>query len=72
MQWPSIVEFWVQYNTFIAGLIGRAPSDKLATLCFIGEDEPVTLRVLIEDYLLHAQHHLDHLLRRKKVTRYPA
>ncbi|HEU5022556.1 MAG TPA: DinB family protein [Bryobacteraceae bacterium] len=72
MPWPSIIEFWVQYNTFIADLIARVPNDKLTTLCFIGEGEPVTLRFLIEDYMLHAQHHLDHLLRREKVTRYPS
>jgi hypothetical protein len=72
MPWSSIVAFWVQYNIFIAGLIARIPHDKLPTQCFIGEGEPVTLRFLVEDYILHAQHHLDHLLRREKVTRYPA
>jgi hypothetical protein len=72
MPWSSIVAFWIQYNTFIAGLIARIPDDKLTTQCFIGDGEPVTLRFLIEDYMLHAQHHLDHLLRREKVTRYPA
>ncbi len=72
MPWSSIVAFWIQYNTFIAGVIARIPDDKLTTLCFIGGGEPVTLRFLIEDYMLHAQHHLDHLLRREKVARYPA
>jgi hypothetical protein len=72
MPWSSIVAFWVQYNTFIAGLLARVPEDKLTTQCFIGDGEPVTLRFLIEDYMLHAQHHLDHLLRREKVARYPA
>jgi len=72
MSWSSIVAFWVQYNTFLAGLIGRIPEDKFTTPCFIGDGEPVTLRFLIEDYRVHAQHHLDHLLRREKVTRYPA
>jgi len=72
MPWSSIVAFWVQYNIFIAGLLARIPNNKLSTQCFIGEGEPVTLRFLIEDYMLHAQHHLDHLLRRENVTRYPA
>jgi hypothetical protein len=31
----------------------------------------VTLRFLIEDYVLHMQHHLDHILGREKVTQYP-
>jgi hypothetical protein len=72
MPWSSIVDFWADYNNFIADLIVRIPNDKLATQCFIGDGEPVTLRFLIEDYMLHAQHHLDHLLRREKVTGYPA
>ena len=72
LPWSSLVAFWVQYNSFIADLLARIPNNKLTTQCFIGDGEPVTLRFLIEDYILHAQHHLDHLLRREKVTRYPA
>jgi hypothetical protein len=29
------------------------------------------LSALIGDYVLHMQHHLDHLLARETVTRYP-
>jgi len=43
----------------------------LASLCTIGGDAPVTLSTLIGDYILHRQHHIDHLLARVKVTRYP-
>jgi hypothetical protein len=72
MPWSSIVAFWVQYNTFLASVIARIPDEKLTTPCLIGEGAPVSLRFLIEDYILHAQHHLDHLLRRENITRYPA
>ncbi|HVW09016.1 MAG TPA: DinB family protein [Bryobacteraceae bacterium] len=72
MPWSSIVSFWVHYNNFLADLIVRIPDDKLNAKCFIGDGEPVTLRFLIEDYMIHAQHHLDHLLQREKVTAYPA
>ncbi len=72
MPWFTIVSFWAQYNSFLADLIARIPGDKLTTQCFVGAKEPVTLRYLIEDYMLHAQHHLDHLLQREKVTAYPA
>jgi hypothetical protein len=37
----------------------------------IGDSAPVTLRFLIEDYVLHMQHHLDHILRRDNLTQYP-
>ena len=46
--------------------------DKLGTLCFIGSGEGVSLKFLVEDYMLHMQHHLDHLLQREHVTKYPA
>jgi hypothetical protein len=39
--------------------------------CRIGSADPVTLRFLIEDYVLHMQHHLDHILGREKLTQYP-
>jgi hypothetical protein len=31
----------------------------------------VTLEFLIEDYVLHMQHHLDHILERNVITEYP-
>jgi hypothetical protein len=32
----------------------------------------VTLKFLIEDYVRHLRHHVDHILRREKITQYPA
>jgi hypothetical protein len=37
----------------------------------VGNDAPVTLQFVIEDYVAHMQHHLDHILRRETVTQYP-
>jgi hypothetical protein len=71
MRWTGIIDFWQQYNHFLAGLVGRIPEDRLATPCVIGESVPVTLKFLIEDYTLHMQHHLDHILEREKITEYP-
>jgi hypothetical protein len=72
MPWSAIVSFWYEYNTFLARLIGRIPADKLPTQCTIGTGSPVSLSFLIGDYVLHMQHHLDHLLGREVVTPYPA
>lgn len=70
--WLSTVRFWHSYNTFLADLIDRIPEQKLLTICRIGTSEPVTLQFLIEDYVLHMQHHLDHLLHRAAITQYPS
>ncbi len=72
MPWPAIVEFWYGYNNFIASLLSRVPENKLQTLCFVGSDDGVSLEFLVSDYVLHMQHHLDHILGRERVTAYPA
>ena len=71
MQWESIIRMWFEYNSFLAGLVGRIPQDRFTILCFIGGDAPVTLGFVIEDYILHMQHHIDQLLRREVITQYP-
>jgi hypothetical protein len=72
MQWQAIVDFWFQYNTFLARLVARVPQDRLNTPCFIGGGAPVTLQFVIEDYVLHMQHHIDQLLGREVITQYGA
>jgi DinB superfamily len=71
LPWLSLLDTWRQHNELLAHLVKRIPEERLAASCRIGSDDPVTLRFLIEDYLLHMQHHLDHILGREKVTQYP-
>ena len=72
MPWRTIVEFWFHYNDFLMRLLGQVPQEKLETPCYIGSGQPVSLQFLVEDYVLHMRHHIDHLLGRKEVTPYPA
>lgn len=72
LPWTTLVDFWSRYNLFLAHLIGQIPADRLENECRVGSGAPVTLRMLIEDYILHMQHHLDHVLRRPVITQYPA
>jgi len=71
MPWSAIVDFWFEYNAFLAGLVNGIPRDRLETRCFIGAGVPVTLRFVIEDYVLHMRHHIDQLLGREVITQYP-
>jgi len=41
------------------------------TPCSVGDDAPVTLQFLMEDYVLHLRHHVNHILHRDPVTKYP-
>lgn len=72
MAWADLIDFWERYNLFLAALVRRIPDGALPKECAVGASPPVTLRFLIEDYLLHMQHHIDHILRREKITLYPA
>ena len=71
MAWEKIIDFWRSYNDFLVLVVRRIPSDRLEIPCIIGAGQPVTLRFVIEDYVLHMQHHLDHILAREKITQYP-
>lgn len=71
MPWSTIVDFWYSYNSLLAGLVARIPASRLEAICEIGGSGPLTLAFVIEDYVLHMQHHIDQLLGRAKVTQYP-
>jgi hypothetical protein len=56
--WPLLVSLWTDYNLYLAHVIAHLPADKLMANCRIGDDKPVTLKFLAEDYLTHLMHHL--------------
>lgn len=69
--WDEVVEFWHQYNGMIARVVSAIPDNLLQSPCTVGSDPTITLARLIEDYIIHMQHHLDLLLRRPTVTPFP-
>jgi hypothetical protein len=54
----------------LAELMARVPESHLNNRCLIGWTV-VTLRFVMEDYVLHMRHHLDHLLSKDNITTYP-
>ena len=63
--WPELVEFWRLYNRLLAHVIRRIPETALDVTCRIGAGDAVTLRFLIEDYLVHLRHHLQQIRERR-------
>lgn len=59
--WENLVQLWKSYNLHLLHVAAAFPEDKLKSLCFIGENEPVTLEFLFRDYLRHLKHHLDQI-----------
>ena len=69
--WPELVEIWRAHNAILVPLLRSIPDDRLETTCTVGSGGPVSLAFLVEDYVLHMQHHLDQILRRPVITSYP-
>ena len=64
MEWSEVVSLWAALNRALATVVERIPAERLSAPCRIGDDAPVTLEFVIEDYLLHMRHHLDHIVPR--------
>ncbi len=71
LAWMEIVELWYRYNLLLVHLVERIAEDTTWRADASSARALVTLRFLIEDYVLHMQHHVDHVLSRPVVTPYP-
>lgn len=60
--WPDLIDLWKSLNLALAALIDRIPVPRLASGCRIADGPPVTLEFLIEDYIRHLSHHIDHIV----------
>jgi hypothetical protein len=69
--WTDLVDIWHAHNRILVPLVANIPTAALAAQCRVGGGAPVTLEYLIDDYVLHLRHHLDQILRRDPVTKYP-
>ncbi|HVG38729.1 MAG TPA: DinB family protein [Pyrinomonadaceae bacterium] len=56
--WPELLNLWRAYNHHLAHVAARVPEEMLGHTCRVGDDEPVTLQFLIEDYVDHLKNHL--------------
>lgn len=56
--WQTLIDLWRSYNQHLAHVIARIPAEQLATPCWIGDGDAVTLEWLVEDYQRHLDHHL--------------
>ena len=59
--WETLLGWWQAEHDILAEVVDRIPEDRLQTTCFVGDDAPVSLRFLIEDYIAHQRWHLAQL-----------
>jgi len=55
--WGTLLRWWEAEHEILIAAVDRIPEERLEASCKVGDDEPVTLRFLIEDYVRHQMHH---------------
>jgi hypothetical protein len=60
--WLTLLGWWETENQILAAIVDDIPADRLDALCIVGENPPVSLRFLIEDYLAHHRGHVAQIL----------
>jgi hypothetical protein len=59
--WVTLLHWWRVEHEILMAVVDRIPDSRLDAQCRIGDDAPVTLRWLIEDYLAHHRAHFNRL-----------
>jgi len=60
--WANLIQLWKSYNLHLLHLISAISENALGNYCIIGDNKPVTLKFVIEDYVRHLRHHLEQIL----------
>jgi DinB superfamily len=61
-EWATLMAWWKAEHDILMAVVDRIPEDRLETPCVVGENTPVTLQFLIEDYVEHQRWHVRQLL----------
>jgi hypothetical protein len=59
--WLNLVELWYRYNLHLAYAIAQIAPSSLTHMCDIGKPKPVTLQFIVEDYMVHLEHHIEQI-----------
>lgn len=58
LSWQTLLKWWAVEHEILAAIVDRVPEERMDAECRVGDDPPVTLRYLIEDYITHQNWHL--------------
>ncbi len=58
----GLLTLWTSYNRLIISIIAHIPRPLLATECLSLNHNPTTLNWLVEDYVLHLEHHVRQII----------
>ncbi|MBS1802175.1 MAG: DinB family protein [Acidobacteria bacterium] len=60
--WATLLSWWQTEHEILTAVVDLIPEHRLETPCVVGDNAPVTLQFLIEDYVEHQKWHLKQLL----------
>ena len=60
--WETLLRWWQTEHEILAAVVDRIPEERLGAECVVGDNAPVTLQFLIEDYLEHQRRHFRQLM----------
>jgi hypothetical protein len=58
----DIIDFWEMYNRYLLFIIKHIPQEDQDKQCLTNDPVPNTLGWLIEDYVVHMEHHLKQII----------
>lgn len=59
--WATLLRWWQVEHEILVAVVDRIAEERLEAVYCVGDDAPVTLRFLIEDYVVHQRWHLTQL-----------
>jgi DinB superfamily len=59
--WATLLHWWEVEHEILGAVVDCIPDERLEASCMVGDNEPVSLRFLIADYLRHQHWHLAQL-----------
>jgi hypothetical protein len=58
LPWKTLLEWWNVEHEILASIVDHIPELRMDASSTVGDDAPVTLQFLIEDYIAHQMWHL--------------
>ncbi len=66
--WANLFQLWKSYNVHLLHIVSAIPEKALSNYCIIGDNKPVTLEFLIQDYVRHLKHHLEQMFKQENAS----
>jgi hypothetical protein len=59
--WNALISLWKALNLQLLAAASAVPEAAWSRTCTVADSEPLTLKFIFEDYLVHMRHHLEHI-----------